>query len=302
MTVYSYYNLGLSLKKQGKINTAFDAFYKAVWDGNMQDKAFYQLACIASGRGDYNDALEYIEKSLVKGMHNLKARTLKLALLRKLGKNTEATEFAKETRNIDALDHSAYYELYKLNGNGLDVMQAVMRGDNHNYIELALSYMSAYLTDDAIEILKLAPNDNEPMVHYYLYALTNDKSELDKAENSDSLYCFPNRLEDIAVLEKAIYNGGNYAAYYLGCLFYDKGRWEESKELWEKCADNITLPTVYRNLSLVYYNKLKDGVLALKAMEKAFGIDKSDARIFFELDQLYKTLNFSLERDWRIYE
>ena len=34
-------------------------------------------------------------------------------------------------------------------------MQAVMRGDNHNYIELALSYMSAYLTDDAIEILKL---------------------------------------------------------------------------------------------------------------------------------------------------
>ena len=291
-----YYNLGLSLKKQGKINTAFDAFYKAVWDGNMQDKAFYQLACIASGRGDYNDALEYIEKSLVKGMHNLKARTLKSALLRKLGKNTEATEFAKETRNIDALDHSAYYELYKLNGNGLDEMQAVMRGDNHNYIELALSYMSAYLTDDAIEILKLAPNDNEPMVHYYLYALTNDKSELDKAEISDSLYCFPNRLEDIAVLEKAIYNGGNYAAYYLGCLFYDRGRWEESKELWEKCADNIKLPTVYRNLSLVYYNKLKDGVLAVKAMEKAFSIDKSDARIFFELDQLYKTLNFSLEK------
>ena len=125
-----------------------------------------------------------------------------------------------------------------------------MRGDNHNYIELALSYMSAYLTDDAIEILKLAPNDNEPMVHYYLYALTNDESELDKAENSDSLYCFPNRLEDIAVLKKAIYNGGNYAAYYLGCLFYDKGRWEESKELWEKCADNITLPTVYRNCLL----------------------------------------------------
>ena len=59
-------------------------------------------------------------------------------------------------------------------------------------------------------------------------------------------------FEDIAVLEKAIYNGGNYAAYYLGCLFYDRGRWEESKELWEKCADNIKLPTVYRNLSLVY--------------------------------------------------
>lgn len=68
-----------------------------------------------------------------------------------------------------------------------------------------------------------------PMVHYYLYALTNDKSELDKAENSDSLYCFPNRLEDIAILEKAIYNGGNYAAYYLGCLSMTKADGKNQK-------------------------------------------------------------------------
>ena len=61
----------------------------------MQDKAFYQLACIASGRGDYNDALEYIEKSLVKGMHNLKARTLKSALLRKLGKKCRGNRICK---------------------------------------------------------------------------------------------------------------------------------------------------------------------------------------------------------------
>ena len=52
----------------------------------MQDKAFYQLACIASGRGDYNDALEYIEKSLVKGMHNLKARTFKIGVAQKTRK------------------------------------------------------------------------------------------------------------------------------------------------------------------------------------------------------------------------
>ncbi|WP_143442510.1 tetratricopeptide repeat protein, partial [Klebsiella pneumoniae] len=58
-----YYNLGLVLRKQGRYDEAFDAFYKAVWDGNMQDKAFYQLACIAADRGDYDEALGYIEKS-----------------------------------------------------------------------------------------------------------------------------------------------------------------------------------------------------------------------------------------------
>ena len=44
---------------------------------------------------------------------------------------------------------------------------------------------------------------------------------------------------------------------------------KNQKELWEKCADNIKLPTVYRNLSLVYYNKLKDGVLAVKSNGKS---------------------------------
>lgn len=290
-----YYNLGLSLKAQGKTDKAFDAFYKAVWDGNMQDKAFYQLSCIAAARGDYNDALEYIEKSLAKGLHNLKARTLKSALLRILGKTDAAIEFAYDTLKIDALDHGAYYELYRLTGNGLDKLKQVMRGDNHNYIELALSYRIAGLFGDAADILTIAPNSDEPMVHYYLYELTGDKAQLEKAEAANPLYCFPNRLEDIAVLGKAAADGGELAKYYLGCLFYDRGLWEKSVQLWECCAEKINHPTVYRNLSLAYYNKMGDSERAKIAMEKAFAMDTTDARVFFELDQLYKMLNYSLE-------
>ncbi|MBQ2669253.1 MAG: tetratricopeptide repeat protein, partial [Clostridia bacterium] len=97
------------------------------------------------------------------------------------------------------------------------------------------------------------------------------------------------------VLQNAVDNGGNYAAYYLGCLYYDKLQWEKSVELWEGCADKITLPTVYRNLSLAYYNKQGNAEKAREAMEKAFNMDKTDARIFFELDQLYRVLNLSLK-------
>lgn len=289
-----YYNLGLALKMTGKLDKAFDAFYKAVWDGNMQDKAFYQLSCIAAGRGDYEEALGYIEKSLARGLHNLKGRLLKTALLRLTGRTDEAIAFANETVKIDALDHGARYELYKLTGEGLDTVKAIMRGDNHNYVELALGYKNAYLNEEAAAVLSLAPNDNEPMAHYYKFALTGDTAELEKAENSSSLYCFPNRIEDIGVLQYAVDNGGNYAAYYLGNLFYDKLRWEESVALWQSCADKINLPTVYRNLSLAYYNKMNDADKAKASMEKAFSMDKTDARVFFELDQLYKVLNLSL--------
>lgn len=290
-----YYNLGLALKAAGEIEKAFDAFYKAVWDGNMQDKAFYQLACIAAGRGDYEEALGYVEKSLIKGLHNLNARTLKTMLLRVMEKCEEAASFAEETKKIDALDYGCRYELYRLTGNGLETLQEIMRGDNHNYIELALPYREAGFYKEADRILSLAPDSDEPMVHYYRYASTGDEAEFARAEKSSFPYCFPNRLEDIAVLKKAIRKGGSYAAYYLGNLFYDRGRFEESISLWESCADAINLPTVYRNLALAYYNKRNDADRAKAAMEKAFAMDKSDARVFFELDCFYKTLNYSLK-------
>lgn len=288
-----YYNLGLSLKMTGETDQAFDAFYKAVWDGNMQDKAFYQLACISAAKGEYEDAIKLVEQSLIRGMHNLKARTLKTALLRLTKQDAEAIAFAEETKAIDALDHGCRYELYLLTGSGLDELKAVMRGDNHNYVELALTYLAAGLTDTADKILGIAPKD-EPMTHYYRYYCTHNVDELTKAESASPLYCFPNRLQDIAVLQYAVDSKGAYAAYYLGNLFYDRGRWKEAVSLWESCAERTKLPTVYRNLSLAYYNKQGAFEKARTAMEKAFALDKTDARIFYELDQLYKSLNLSL--------
>ncbi len=287
-----YYNLGLSLKKCGETESAYDAFYKACWDSSLQDKAFYQLALIKTEKGEYKAALELCEKALVKGMHNLRARGLKTTLLRLLEKKNAAISFAEETVSIDPLDHYARYELFLLKG---DEFRSFLRGDNHNYIELAISYMDAGLYSEADRLLTMAECIDEPMVHYYRYYCTKDKEELKKAEESTSLYCFPNRLEDIIVLKKAIDSGSMMAMYYLGNLYYDRGLWERSVELWEGCSDKITLATVYRNLALAYYNKMKDNDKAKRAMEKAFDIDKSDARVFFELDLLYKLMNVSVE-------
>lgn len=81
-----YYNLGLALFYQGKMEKAFDAFYKATWSNEQQEMSFYYLAVIESGRGHYEAALEFVNKGLVKNVHNIKARGLKAVILRKLGK------------------------------------------------------------------------------------------------------------------------------------------------------------------------------------------------------------------------
>ncbi|MCD8067605.1 MAG: tetratricopeptide repeat protein, partial [Lachnospiraceae bacterium] len=82
--------------------------------------------------------------------------------------------------------------------------------------------------------------------------------------------------------------------YYLGNLFYDKLQWERAVELWRMTAQKRpSFPTAHRNLALAYYNKAKDTVLARQEMETAFLLDTSDARVFLELDQLYKRLGMS---------
>lgn len=284
-----FFNLGNALVKLGKINEAFDAYYKATWDGNIAGKAFYKLATIACLNEKYTDALHYVEEALVRGAHNLKARTLKCALLRKLEKYKEAKNFGEQTNCFDPLDMGAAYEIARLCEDYSEFL-ALMRNDSGNYIELVLTYIESGFIDDALEILNKYDGIS-PMISYYKYYITDDSKYLSEAEGADSLYCFPNRIEDIEVLDKAYKAGGSMAGYYLGLIHYDKGNWELSKELWENVKEKISLPTVYRNLSLLYFNKLHDEKSAKAYIMKAFEMDEADARVFFESDQLLKVLD-----------
>ena len=292
-----FYNLGLAYKALGKKSKAYDAFYRAAWDGSMQNRAFYQLACLSAGEGRYSEALEFTEKSLLCGAHHLKARNLKTTLLRLLDRTEEAISFAEETCRIDPLDTGCRYELYLLfhDKKRQEELKALLREDSQNYIELSLNYREAYLFLEAASVLELCSDSGDPMVHYHLYSNTKRKDALRRAEQCSSHYCFPNRLEDMEVLQEAVRTGGKWAGYYLGELLYDRGRWEEAVELWEACCCEISLPTVWRNLALAYYNKRKDGSRAREAMERAFSMDPTDARVFYELDQLYKVLNLPYE-------
>ncbi len=284
-----FFNLGNSLVKVGRKAEAFDAYYKATWDGNIAGKAFYKLATIACMGEKYIEALHYVDEALVRGVHNLKARTLKCTLLRRVGKNAEARVFATETSAFDPLDMGAAYEIAKLSGD-FSGFVALMRNDSGNYIELALTYIESGLTSDALEVLNKYEGVS-PMISYYKYYVTGESKYLSEAEKADSLYCFPNRIEDIEVLDKVYKAGGSMAGYYLGLIHYDKGNWEISKELWETVKEKISLPTVYRNLSLLYFNKLHDVENAKANIKKAFEMDEADARVFFESDQLLKVLD-----------
>lgn len=308
-----YYNLGLSLWYQRKMDEAFDAFYKAIWSSEQQEMGFYYLGCIEAGRGHFEEALELTEKGLIKNSHNIKARGLKAYLLRKLCREEEAENLIEENLRIDPFDYVSRLELAWMNPecreSVLEEIRKLSRNFQETYLMTARDYAEYGAYREAIQTLKLCTRPWPMLGYYEAYyegLMGADSTEaLLRAEARSMDYCFPNKLEDIAVLEyaKAHHNMPSRACCYLGDLFYDKLQYEAAIENWERAAElDPDLAVAWRNLSLAYYNKKQDKEAARKAMEKAHSLAPSDARIFLEMDQLYKKLGVSVEERLSRYE
>ena len=192
----------------------------------------------------------------------------------------------------------------------LDDLNGLMRNFQENYLMTARDFAQWGAYEDAVLVLKQCTK-KYPMLYYYAAYYEEKmgeddaaKKSLEKAESCAFDYCFPNKLDDIAVLTFAIENGcKKKAPYYLGNLFYDKLQWKKSVELWEMSekADD-TFSIVHRNLALAYYNKMGDSKAAKRELEKAFSLNRKDARIFLELDQLYKKLGYSFKERLAKYD
>ena len=68
-----YYNLGWSLKMQGKYDEAYSAYYKATWNAAWRDAGYFGVAQIDSIRKDWNAALEHVDLALIHNWHNHKS-------------------------------------------------------------------------------------------------------------------------------------------------------------------------------------------------------------------------------------
>lgn len=306
-----FYNLGLCLKYQGKDQEATDYLYKSTWNAAMQDNAFLQLAFISARRKDWQETLELAWKSVLRNYLSPKSRHIYALALRISGRTDEAIRIIEETLEADSFDFASRFELVKcLQVKGqisqasaqLAEIKRLMRNRSHSYIEMALQYSDAGCFNEAIGMLDLlAGVTRDPMIFYYLFYFEKARNNQEAAQNW--LYkafeqspdrVFPNRIEDTEVLRAAISaHPDDYKAwYYLGNYYYAKRLYEKARDCWERSvAINPQFPTAARNLGLAYFNKFDKKKESPELFEKAFHADESDARILFELDQLYKKLN-----------
>ena len=292
--------LGVVNKLLGEYGKAYNYFWKSTWNKAWADAGYFEAACISISNENWEDALDELNRALISNSHNHKARAMKAAVLRKLGRNDEALAWIKESYKIDPFNYVCMVEEHLLTRDNAPLARMVelMHGNVYNYHETALDYAQAGLKDEAVLVLQTAIKhgvEESPLTYYYLaniVSLADAKEYVHKAMTAAPDYCFPNRLEDVNVFQAFKLINDPKAAYYLGCLYYDKRQYDLAIQNWELSAKlDPTFPTVWRNLALARFNKQGNQEQALEYMEKAFHLDENDERIFMELDQLYKRLH-----------
>ncbi len=323
-----YFNMGLALEADGQEEKAYDAFFKSTWCADTRSAGFFHLARLETQKGEYGRALEFVESALAGNWHDMKARTLKAALMRKLG--LDSVSWLEESLTIDPLCMGCLYERASweerkagrdcLSGNAKETdklgaseapdgpmgcWKEKMRPEAHNYLVLSLDYGKAGLYEEALEILEACPEPN-PMCFYYIGCLNQRMGKeaeaaeaFRKGEAAPFEYCFPNRVEEIAVLTTAIdiLDAAPMAHYYLGNLLYDKKQYQTAMRHWEAAVrEKKDLAVAWRNLAIAYYNKEGRGEKALEAMEKACLLDASYPRYRLEHDQLAARMNLPVAR------
>ncbi len=111
----AYYYLGVCQRFLEKEADAYKNLYQATWSYAFHSAAYFQLAQIDCKNGNYDLALENLDRSLSTNANNIKARNLKSAALRRMNENELALEISTGTLNFDPLDFGSRFEYYLAN-------------------------------------------------------------------------------------------------------------------------------------------------------------------------------------------
>jgi tetratricopeptide (TPR) repeat protein len=291
------YIYGVVSRRQGDLVDAKETFGWAARSMEYRSTAYAQLAEIALLENDPDRAVNYAGKALEANALNLGALEVKATALRGLGKKRPAKDVLERILDIDPLDHLARFELYLLDPGPetLGAFKSAIRWEmpHETYLEAALYYVRLGATADAVTLLRNAPE--QPEVLAWLAWLTREKSPgeagalLDRALSLSPSFVFPFREESIPVFAYAVAARPQdwKAKYYLGLIYWSKGRDEEAGDLFDMCGTPDFAPLYIARATL---EKENEPARALGDLERAARAPDGGRRSWQALIDLERTL------------
>jgi tetratricopeptide (TPR) repeat protein len=277
---------GVVSRELGRFADAKDGFGWAARSLEFRSAAYEQLAEVSVIEKKWERAAGYAGRSLDFNAENLSARELQAILFRLGGEGKAAAGILNEILRIDPLSHFARFEFSLLDETrgGREAFTSFVRGElpHETYLELAMRYFNLGLTEEAAQVLVLAPSN--PMVDYWLAYLWREMDaaksgqRLKAAEAASAQLVFPHRREDIPVLRwAAAQTAGWESSYYLGLVLWNSGGIEEAKDLFKRLADKPDWAPFYLTRARLLEGD-GDGKQTLTDIEKALRLDAEDWR------------------------
>jgi tetratricopeptide (TPR) repeat protein len=317
----SLYYLGLTLKAEGRFGEAYKYFYLATWNLPWRSAGYYGLAEIATMRGNFTTALEFVDRSLDNNDLNIRAVNLKAAVLRHLGRKQDAIEALAATHRTDPLDVRTMAERWLASGSmeNRNELTVAMEEFPPTAEETGAEYFNAGLWSDGAEILSQAiaaapdPSRIQPMLYYYLGYFAEKLNQPQKAAEDYALaskmppdYVFPFQYEAVEVLHAAMKADPQdaHAPFYLGNLLFDSQP-EEAIALWQASAAlDPSNAIVRRNLGVAWSHRKSGNSLdkAIAQMELAVSLPHKYALHFTELDEMYEAVAADPEKRLALLE
>ena len=318
----AWYYKGMAQLKQGDEAGAEINLNRAAYSFTWYAAAHFELAQLLTSQGRLEKALEHAERAIRGNGDNAQAQAVKAVILQRLGRNEEALALADQVQKEDPLDFLSLVAkaltLQSL-GRSDEVNEvyreaiALMRGDPQNHIELAnrLARCGLYELAARSTILVAQDESSNAMALYYAAWFNHKAGNETQAEslrqsamNAPYTWIFPNRLEDLAVLEWALEKNARdgHALYFLGDLYYAFERKDEAVEAWRKAvAVDPGNAVAWRNLGFALQDK-KQYEEAREAYSAAIKADPTSGKILVEFDELNKNLGMTADERLALFE
>ena len=304
----AHYLLGLTLVRLGRDDEAYAAFAKAAWLDAWLAAASLQLAIIDARHGRHDAALTRVRATLTARPDQLQARDLEVVLLRRLGHDAEATSRLQATLELDPLDAWALQLAGHLETTSepQEAQTLIDVGLEHarigEYRAAAELFERARLAD---AVRPLGQTACGVLADYHAAAALEGAGDhaaaaaaRARARTADRTWNFASRLDDVRALDQALIADPTdpTAAALLGHWLYAHDRPERAIELWTaSVAGDPGDPVVWRNLGVAAFNHRHDANEAREAYERALTLAPTDARLWYESDQLLERIGASTE-------
>ena len=319
----------------GHLKRAEDLFWRCTWRATCKKESYAEIARIAAMRGDWAEALERVNDALALGQDDAKLWTMKGLFLRKLGQVKLVKKCFKKALACDPLEYWAVALRDGLKAaeknRGLkaqQLMEAICDcwgvGAWEEVVALcdaALAKAAAekpYRTEGPLplkETIAACDSYKNPMFGYFkAYALSmmgqDGKAALVTAGSMPTDYCFPSRLEELAVLKWAASRMDlcekkqrANTHYYLGEILWNMDQKDAALAAWnEAVKQNPNHALALRCLGFgnahpgTYFTNtgVPSGVASKEAYDyyaRAIEADPSNFRALEEMDKLAEKLN-----------